>query len=98
VSILHRLRQFGPIDDAKILDLREHEGWYHFHISGSRCGFADALNAVKEAFTYGEERLYDSDTKEWSVPATDESREKLEMIFSNGASAMTALHSQLRMF
>lgn len=98
MSIFNRLRQFGPIDDAKILDLREHEGWYHFRISGSRCGFADALNAVKEAFTYGEERLYDPETKEWSVPATDESREKLEIIFSNGESALTALHSQLRMF
>lgn len=91
------LKKNGPLDDAKLMDLREHEDRYYFRISGSDVGFWDALSAVKEAF-HPQVRRYDPDKKEWSVPAEEEHEDKLCVIFKNAENAFRVLHSQLKMF
>jgi len=92
-----RLKKFGPLNDAEMADLEKSEGRYTFRITGSD-GFNDALDAVKAAFRHGSERSYDPGTHRWSVPATQESRERLSAIFSNAEREFVALEAQTSMF
>lgn len=96
-SAYEMLKKNGPLDDAELLDLREFEGRYYFRIKGGDVGFWDALDAVKSAF-HPRVRRYNKEKKEWSVPAEEESEDKLCVIFKNASNAFTVLHSQLRMF
>lgn len=96
MSVWSRLKKYGPLDDAKMVDLEEHDGRYTFGIKGGH-DFGDAVNAVKQAFPF-EEREYDPGSYTWSVPATEESERKLTLIFPNAEMAFMALHSQRRMW
>ena len=82
--------------ECKLLDLREQEGRYYFRI-GSGDDFAAKLEAFKRAFHH-RERTWDSERKEWSVPATEESEAKLIALFPNAAECFTILKAQLRLF
>jgi len=92
------LLEVGPLKDAEMLDIREHNGRYYFSVSGGDCGFHDAIEAIKEAFVFGKERRYHPEKKEWSVPATRECEARLCNIFSNAENAFKAFHSQMKMF
>ncbi len=81
---------------VKMLDLREHGKRYYFRVS-SGDDFNGAITALKNAFHYTI-RTWNPDTKEWSVPATEESEEKLSVIFPNAANVFLGIKAQLRMF
>lgn len=79
-------------------DLEERNGRYFFLISGDDQDFFDAKEAVKEAFVWRQEREYNPETHEWSVPANSSSEERLLQIFGNAAECFRNLHSQMKMF
>ena len=77
-------------------DVREHDGRYHFRV-GKGNGFGDTIHLIKTTFR-PQERDYDDNTKEWSVPATELNEAKLAMIFSNAESVFEYLHAQFPLF
>lgn len=82
--------------ECKLLDLREYDGRYYFRF-GSGDDFAEKLEVFKRAFHY-RERAWDSERREWSVPATEESEATLSAIFPNAADSFAILKAQLPLF
>ena len=80
---------------ARITDVVEEGGRYHFRVKGGE-DFNDAITALKEEFHYTE-RTWDPDTKEWSVAATEASEEKLADIFENAEMVFLGMRAQLRL-
>ena len=85
-----------PRLNVKLLGLREHAGRYYFRVGGGS-DFNAAIAALKAAIHHTD-RHWDPVTREWDVPATQYSEDRLCAIFPNAANAFLGLKSQLRMF
>jgi hypothetical protein len=79
-----------------MLDLRQEGNRYYFKL-GRGDDFWDTIRLLKNIFKPGE-YTYNDETKEWSVPAKPVCEAKLCMIFTNAASCLALIKSQLPLF
>ena len=80
---------------AKLLDFRKNGDWYTFRITAQGDDFARAIEELKRAVPLVHRR-YDPETKAWSVAV--QYAPELARIFTNGASCVQLVESQLRLF
>lgn len=87
---------------AKMVDLREHNGWFHFRWKGDGWGtesdFQQTLKELKERIPI-QDRSYNAEADhEWGVRAANEYEDVLCDLFHNAKSTFTAMRSQLSLF